>query len=86
VKSGNAGNSSKADRVPSSQPTDLPEDKLLFPSGSKVPLSLLHERQALFFSQRESVNLTTSQMPKRRVGEALRRYGLPSHFTSITFT
>ena len=40
VKSGNAGNSSKAP----SQPTDDPTEKPLFPSGSKFPLSLLHER------------------------------------------
>ncbi|KAF5385346.1 hypothetical protein D9615_001206 [Tricholomella constricta] len=42
VKSGNAGNSSKGDKIP---PAPLPNsEKPLFPPGSKYPLSLLHER------------------------------------------
>ncbi|KAF9024145.1 P-loop containing nucleoside triphosphate hydrolase protein [Hymenopellis radicata] len=42
VKSGNAGNSKS---VPTKAPvTDVPENKPLFPAGSKYPLSLLHER------------------------------------------
>ncbi|KAJ3829380.1 P-loop containing nucleoside triphosphate hydrolase protein [Lentinula raphanica] len=46
VKSGNAGNSSKAsakDAVPITQNTET-ADKPLFPPGSKYPASLLHER------------------------------------------
>ncbi|KIM88927.1 hypothetical protein PILCRDRAFT_813926 [Piloderma croceum F 1598] len=45
VKSGNAGNSSKADKM-LSQATNDPGlgEKPLFPPGSKFPLSLLHER------------------------------------------
>lgn len=46
VKSGNAGNSSKAEKVLSQPPND-PGEKPLFPPGSKVPLSLLHERQVI---------------------------------------
>lgn len=43
VKSGNAGNSSKA---ASSKGPELPnsEERPLFPPGSKYPASLLHER------------------------------------------
>ncbi|KAF8078990.1 P-loop containing nucleoside triphosphate hydrolase protein [Lyophyllum atratum] len=42
VKSGNAGNSSKADKAPAAP---VPEgEKPLFPPGSKYPLSLLFER------------------------------------------
>ncbi|KAM5535888.1 hypothetical protein V8D89_010506 [Ganoderma adspersum] len=43
VKSGNAGNSSKPSKSSPSAPTP-PEEKPLFPPGSKYPLSLLHER------------------------------------------
>ncbi|KAI1793062.1 P-loop containing nucleoside triphosphate hydrolase protein [Ganoderma leucocontextum] len=43
VKSGNAGNSSKASKPSPSTPA-APEEKSLFPPGSKYPLSLLHER------------------------------------------
>ncbi|PIL31325.1 hypothetical protein GSI_06023 [Ganoderma sinense ZZ0214-1] len=43
VKSGNAGNSSKPSKPPPSAPA-TPEEKPLFPPGSKYPLSLLHER------------------------------------------
>ncbi|KAL4253594.1 hypothetical protein ABKN59_003415 [Abortiporus biennis] len=42
VKSGNAGNSSKA--APKPDITTSSEDKPLFPPGSKFPLSLLNER------------------------------------------
>ncbi|KAL0951656.1 hypothetical protein HGRIS_008336 [Hohenbuehelia grisea] len=43
VKSGNAGNSSKASNEP--PPAPVPDaEKPLFPPGSKFPLSLLHER------------------------------------------
>ncbi|KAG6842444.1 hypothetical protein C0991_007574 [Blastosporella zonata] len=42
VKSGNAGNSSKGDKT---APLPVPpEEKPLFPPGSKYPLSLFHER------------------------------------------
>ncbi|KAF9245882.1 P-loop containing nucleoside triphosphate hydrolase protein [Melanogaster broomeanus] len=47
VKTGNAGNSSKSSaKATSSQPTasGAPEDKPIFPPGSKYPLSLLQER------------------------------------------
>ncbi|KAI0828826.1 P-loop containing nucleoside triphosphate hydrolase protein [Trametes gibbosa] len=45
VKSGNAGNgnSSKASSTPATN-SQIPEEKPLFPPGSKYPLSLLHER------------------------------------------
>ncbi|KAH8094722.1 P-loop containing nucleoside triphosphate hydrolase protein [Cristinia sonorae] len=43
VKSGNAGNSSKASS-PTPVTTTTNEEKPLFPPGSKYPLSLLHER------------------------------------------
>ncbi|TBU62530.1 P-loop containing nucleoside triphosphate hydrolase protein [Dichomitus squalens] len=43
VKSGNAGNSSKASKPPLI-PAPASEEKPLFPPGSKYPLSLLHER------------------------------------------
>ncbi|KAI0640102.1 P-loop containing nucleoside triphosphate hydrolase protein [Trametes polyzona] len=43
VKSGNAGNSSKSTKAPDTAPAK-PEEKPLFPPGSKYPLSLLHER------------------------------------------
>ncbi|KAI0713143.1 P-loop containing nucleoside triphosphate hydrolase protein [Cerioporus squamosus] len=43
VKTGNAGNSSKSSKLPP-PPTSTPEDKPLFPPGSKYPLNLLHER------------------------------------------
>ncbi|KAL0068598.1 putative ATP-dependent RNA helicase ucp12 [Marasmius tenuissimus] len=45
VKSGNAGNSSKPSKLPE-KPTNSnnPEEKPLFPAGSKYPASLLHER------------------------------------------
>ncbi|KAI0673812.1 P-loop containing nucleoside triphosphate hydrolase protein [Trametes maxima] len=42
VKSGNAGNSSKSTKTPASS-VSAPEDKPLFPPGSKYPLSLLNE-------------------------------------------
>ncbi|OSD00833.1 P-loop containing nucleoside triphosphate hydrolase protein [Trametes coccinea BRFM310] len=43
VKSGNAGNSSKSTKeLPAAQTN--PDEKPLFPPGSKYPLSLLHER------------------------------------------
>ena len=44
VKSGNAGNASKAVTKPPE-----PEEKPLFPPGSKYPLSLLHERHVLSY-------------------------------------
>ncbi|KZT08749.1 P-loop containing nucleoside triphosphate hydrolase protein [Laetiporus sulphureus 93-53] len=45
VKSGNAGNSSKASKPQDAAPaTTIVEEKPLFPPGSKYPLSLLHER------------------------------------------
>ncbi|PCH34268.1 nucleoside triphosphate hydrolase protein [Wolfiporia cocos MD-104 SS10] len=43
VKSGNVGNSSKPSKQPAAA-TSAPEEKPLFPPGSKYPLSLLHER------------------------------------------
>ncbi|KAI0652536.1 P-loop containing nucleoside triphosphate hydrolase protein [Trametes meyenii] len=43
VKSGNAGNSSKSTKT-AAPSVPAPEDKPLFPPGSKYPLSLLHER------------------------------------------
>jgi hypothetical protein len=45
VKSGNAGNSSKASKPDESAAKPVNEgEKPLFPPGSKYPLSLLHER------------------------------------------
>ncbi|OCH95734.1 P-loop containing nucleoside triphosphate hydrolase protein [Obba rivulosa] len=46
VKSGNAGNSSKPSKpaASSSAAPAIPEEKPLFPPGSKFPASLLHER------------------------------------------
>ncbi|KAI0354638.1 P-loop containing nucleoside triphosphate hydrolase protein [Trametes cingulata] len=43
VKSGNAGNSSKTSKPPTTN-ANTTEEKPLFPPGSKYPLSLLHER------------------------------------------
>ncbi|KAI8990673.1 P-loop containing nucleoside triphosphate hydrolase protein [Trametes punicea] len=43
VKSGNAGNSAKSGKPPATVSAS-PEEKPLFPPGSKYPLSLLHER------------------------------------------
>lgn len=45
VKTGNAGNSSKASPLPPKKgpAQEAAEDKPLFPPGSKYPLSLLHE-------------------------------------------
>ena len=67
VKSGNAGNSSKADKV-LSQPTNDSGEKPLFPAGSKFPLSLLHERQAILCCQLASVtqqNYNLSDVKKK---------------------
>ncbi|KAF8899103.1 P-loop containing nucleoside triphosphate hydrolase protein [Infundibulicybe gibba] len=44
VKSGNAGNSSKAIKASDPEPPTSISEKPLFPPGSKYPLSLLHER------------------------------------------
>ena len=48
VKSGNAGNSSKVDKL-SPQLVDTSGEKPLFPPGSKFPVSLLHERKVVLF-------------------------------------
>ena len=45
VKSGNAGNSSKASKVPPKPaPEGQEEKKSLFPPGYKYPLTILNER------------------------------------------
>jgi len=88
VKSGNAGNSSKAEKVPS-QPADVSEEKSLFPPGSKIPLSLLHERQVLLVPQQMSVgdNVHYFSDVKRKGGRSLLSilYVLNLHPTT-TFT
>jgi hypothetical protein len=44
VKSGNAGTSSKPSKTTDAAGSRADAEKPLFPSGSKYPLSLLHER------------------------------------------
>ena len=65
VKSGNAGNSSKSKGIvpsssaPSTAAPGLDTPPLLFPPGSKYPLSLLNERLVKLSSQQVLKILTT---------------------------
>lgn len=86
MKSGNAGNSSKALSQPTNDPS--PGEKPLFPPGSKFPLSLLHERQVILWFQLASVTQQNHNFSdvKKKGGRSLMSIRSDHFHRSIAFT